>query len=271
MEMALCGTGGTNKKERVQPVKASPAAPLDPEDFTARFAAAARIAGFGVETFGLIHGLPLLGCTRPAAGRPRLYLSAGMHGDEPAPPWALLRLVESGWFDERADWTVCPLLNPTGFLRNTRENHAGLDLNRDYKDTRSAEIAAHVAWLRRRPGYAATFCLHEDYEAAGFYLYELNPENRPSLAAAVLDAVRPLGAIETAPVIDGRTADAAGIIRPISDPLLREQWPEAIYLRHCHPSLNYTFETASTALPLESRIAIHCAALRGAITALLTR
>jgi hypothetical protein len=135
----------------------------------------------------------------------------------------------------------------------------------------TAEIAAHVAWLRQRPGYAATFCLHEDYEAAGFYLYELNPENRPTLADAALDAVRPHCAIESATVIDGRQADTVGIIRPISDPLLREQWPEAIYLRHCHPSLNYTFETPSTALPLEQRIVVLCAALRGAITALLAR
>ena len=65
---------------------------------------------------------------------------------------------------------------------------------------------------------------------------------------------------ETAAVIDGRAADAPGIIRPVSDPLLRETWPEAIYLRAHHTGRSYTIESPS-AFPLTQRIA----ALRAAI------
>jgi hypothetical protein len=246
--------------------------PLDPADFTARFDAAARTAGFVAEQFGAIHGHPLLAYTKssaPAATTaPTIYVSTGMHGDEPAPPWALLRMVESGLFDARARWHLCPLLNPTGFLHGTRENFAGVDLNRDYKHPTTAEVTAHVAWLRRQPSYLAAFCLHEDYEATGFYLYELNPDNRPSLADVILAAAAQHLPIERAAIIDGREATAPGIIRPVNDPLLREDWPEAIYLRHHHTTLGYTFETPSP-LPLEARIAALAAALREALESLL--
>ena len=101
--------------------------PLDPAEFIPRFTAAARRAGFQLENYGEIHGHALLAATKPVPGvRPRVYLSTGIHGDEPAPPEALLRLVEQGFFDDRCTWTLCPLLNPTGFLRNTRENFAGI-------------------------------------------------------------------------------------------------------------------------------------------------
>lgn len=229
----------------------------------ARLAAAGRAAGFAVETFGEIAGTPLLALTKAAPDRrPRLYLSAGIHGDEPAPPRALLQLLEQGFFDARADWFVCPLLNPAGMARGTRENPAGHDLNRDYRSQQSAEIRAHVAWLRRQPEFDLALCLHEDWEAAGFYLYELNPDRRPSLAEAMIAAVRPVCPIDPADVIDGRPA-ADGIIRPDADPAKRELWPEAIYLRAHHTRLCYTLETPS-GRPLAQRLAAHVAAVTAA-------
>lgn len=244
--------------------------PLDPAEFIPRFDAAARSAGFAVEQFGEIHGYALNAYVKPAPGSnaPRLYVSSGMHGDEPAPPWAVLRLVESGFFDARASWWICPILNPTGLALGKRENFAGVDLNRDYKHPASAEIRAHVAWLERQPDFHATFCLHEDYDAAGFYLYELNPDHRPTLADVALAGAAEHCPIENAAIIDGRESIAPGIIRPVSDPLLRDQWPEAIYLRHEHTTLTYTFESP-TALPLEQRAAAHCGALRASVAALL--
>lgn len=239
--------------------------PLDPTDFTPRFAGAARSAGFKAEPLGEIDGHPLLAYTKRTPGpRPRVYLSAGIHGDEPAPPWALLRLMQEGFFDARCTWFICPLLNPTGFLRQTRENHAVVDLNRDYKAPRTAEVQAHVSWLQLQPNFDLIICLHEDWEATGFYLYELNPRNLPSLSPTMIAAARTHGPIETAAVIDGREAAEPGIIRPVSDPLLRETWPEAIYLRNHHGPLDYTIETAS-ALPLEQRIATQCAVIKAAV------
>ncbi|HEX2860778.1 MAG TPA: M14 family metallocarboxypeptidase, partial [Lacunisphaera sp.] len=242
-----------------------PAFPLDPRDFSPRFDEAARSAGFRSTTLGEISGHRMAAYTKRSPGRrPRIYLSAGMHGDEPAPPWALLRLLQENFFDARCTWFVCPLLNPTGFVRQTRENAAGLDLNRDYKAPQTAEIQAHVSWLQLQPNFDLAVCLHEDWEATGFYLYELNPCHRPTLANVMIDAARAHVGIESGAVIDGRDSFEPGIIRPVSDPLLRETWPEAIYLRHHHCSLDYTTETPSR-LPLEQRVVVHCAAIRAAV------
>lgn len=245
--------------------------PLDPADFTPKFAAAAQRAGFRAEPFGEIHGHPLIAYTKRTAGpRPRIYLSSGIHGDEPAPPRALLRLVEAGFFDARCTWFICPLLNPTGFALRTRENNAKTDLNRDYKNPQSKEARAHIGWLERQPNFDLNICAHEDWEATGFYLYELNPTCRPTLANAMIAAAARTGPIEPATVIDGRAIDEPGIIRPVSDPLLRETWPESIYLRNHHTTLGYTVETSS-AQPLEQRVATHCAVLAAAIDELLKR
>lgn len=234
---------------------------IDPPAFVRRLEAAAVARGFRAEPFGEIAGTSLLALTRRTPGpRPRVYLSAGIHGDEPAPPLALLDLIERGVFDHRANWFLCPLLNPVGFSRRTRENAAGLDLNRDYKALRSLEIQAHARWLQRQPNFDVTLHLHEDWEAQGFYLYELCSPGRASLARAMLDAVAQTMPIETATIIDGRPIAERGIIRPLADPLQRDPWPESIYLRAHHTRLGYTVETPSS-LPLATRIAALAAAV----------
>jgi len=234
------------------------------EPLAAGFSAAGHAAGFRVEKFGETPSGPLLALTKRTAGpRPRIYLSAGIHGDEPAPPLALLRLLERGFFDARAIWFICPLLNPVGLARGTRENADGLDLNRDYRNPASAEIRAHVAWLQRQPRFDLAFVVHEDWEAKGFYLYELNRTQQPGLAEPILEAVHTVCPIELAEQIDGFPA-SGGIIRPEGDPTKREVWPESIYLHAHHTQLSYGFETPST-LPLEQRIATLCTAIETAV------
>ncbi len=251
--------------------ESSPAAVLNPIEFARHVESSARAAGFRIECFSDVAGCPLLSLTKRSPGpRPRIYISAGIHGDEPAPPLALLEMIEAGLFDDRAVWFLCPLLNPAGFIRRTRENADGIDLNRDYKALRSLEIQAHARWLRRQPNFDLALCLHEDWESQGFYLYELNVGPRGSLARPILDAVVEVCPLEAATVIDGRPIAEPAVIRPISDPLLRETWPEAIYLRAHHTQHEYTFESPS-ALPLAMRVAAQSAAVTAAISGVVGR
>ena len=243
-------------------------APFNPARLVSEFEESARLHGFRVERFGEIDGCPLIALTKRTPGpRPRVYISAGIHGDEPAPPLALLRLLQRGFFDRRAIWFLCPLLNPTGFPRGTRENVDGLDLNRDYRQPKSGEIAAHLRWLETQPSFDLGLCLHEDWEATGAYLYELNPQQRASLAEPIITAIAKRFPIDRAESIDGRPAHG-GIIRPDTDPVTRELWPEAIYLRAHHTTLNYTIETPSCH-PLEDRIAVQCLAVETAVSGLV--
>lgn len=153
-----------------------------PHEFLSQFLAAAQQHGFQDETFGEVGGLPLVALTKRAPGpRPRVYVSAGIHGDEPAPPQALRLLLDRGVFDHRAVWFLCPMLNPRGFLTGSRESPDGIDLNRDYRSPSSAEVCAHTRWLEHQPPFDLAICLHEDWEAHGFYIYELNRAHAPRL------------------------------------------------------------------------------------------
>ncbi len=188
----------------------------------------------------------------PSDRSPRFYVSAGIHGDEPAGPLAVARLIAEDAFPRDAWIWLCPCLNPSGFRGNTREAAGGLDLNRDYRDPKSLEVRAHVAWLESLPNFDVTICLHEDWEASGFYLYELNPDGRPSLAPPTLKAVSEVCPIDPSPMIDGREA-SLGLISPILDPADRPEWPEAFHLIQSKTRLSYTVESPSD-FPLETRV-----------------
>ncbi|MCU0785228.1 MAG: M14 family metallocarboxypeptidase [Verrucomicrobia bacterium] len=191
----------------------------------------------------------LPGSSHPA---PRTYISTGIHGDEPAGPRAVLRLLQENRWPENLDICLCPCLNPTGFALSRRENNKGLDLNRDYRHFKSDEIRAHVKWLERQPAFALTLCLHEDWEARGFYVYELNPDQRPSLAQAIVEAVACVCPIDFSPLIEGRKAKD-GIISPNLDPNSRPEWPEACWLLQNRTRQSYTLEAPSD-FPLATRV-----------------
>ena len=42
--------------------------------------------------------------------------------------------------------------------------------------TTRTETKAHKSWIESIPSFDISICVHEDWEAKGFYLYELNPE-----------------------------------------------------------------------------------------------
>lgn len=226
----------------------------------------ARRRGFTAENFAP-SGPELWAYHRPPKvtrdWSPRIYLSAGIHGDEPAGPLAVLDLLEQDCLPADAWIWLLPCLNPTGFPRNSREAASGIDLNRDYRHPRSPEIQAHVAWMQRQPMFDLTLCLHEDWEASGFYVYELNPDHHASLAEAMVRGARAVCPIDDASTIDGREAHG-GIIRPGLDPATRPEWPEAFYLLQNKTRLSYTLEAPSD-FELPTRRAALVAAIREAL------
>jgi len=195
--------------------------------------------------------------------RRRVYISAGIHGDEPAGPLAVRQLMQENAWPEDVEIWLCPCLNPTGFPLNRRENAAGIDLNRQYLHLEAPETRAHVEWLQRQPEFDLTLCLHEDWESHGFYLYELNPDNRPSHAEGIIRRVAGLCPIDLSAEIEGRPAQG-GVIRPSIDPLSRPQWPEAFWLLSHKTRHSYTLEAPSD-FPIETRVAALVTAVRTAL------
>lgn len=200
------------------------------------------------------------------SARIKIYVSTGIHGDEPAGPLAALKLLlDDCWPPDAALW-MCPCLNPTGFPLNRRENAQGIDLNRDYRHVLTTEVRAHTEWLQRQPAFDLTLCLHEDWESNGFYIYEVNPTGRPSFAEKIIEAVAKVCPIDSSPVIETWAA-SGGVIRPPLIPAERPQWPEALYLITHNSTLSYTMEAPSD-FPLPTRVAALTAAVKMAVSLL---
>jgi hypothetical protein len=222
--------------------------------------AAALRHGWEPETLPAGEGVSLQAWRRIRGGSRRAYISAGIHGDEPAGVLATLQLLQDDAWPAHVDFRLCPCLNPTGFPLNRRENAQGLDLNRQYLHPEAAETHAHIEWLRRQPSFDVTLCLHEDWEANGFYLYELNTGGGPSQSEQVIRRVAQVCPIDLSENIEDRPA-SGGIIRPNVDPRSRPEWPEAFWLLTHKTRHSYTLEAPSD-YPMPTRVAALTTAVR---------
>jgi hypothetical protein len=238
---------------------------------------AAAVHGFSVNEIPVNEKLSLPVFIRPGAiikgadpplggDKPRVYISSGIHGDEPAGPLAMRHLLQENKWPQGFGLWLCPCLNPTGFRLRRRENADGLDLNRQYLGREAAETVAHIRWLEQQPSFGLCLCLHEDWEAHGFYVYELNPDNRPSLAEPIVARVAIACPVDQSELIEGRPAKQ-GIIRPSVDPRDRPQWPESFYLLTYKTRLSYTLEAPSD-FPMVTRVSALVLGVNAALAAL---
>lgn len=226
-------------------------------DFHDEICDAGKVKGFKCEAFARISGYEHFALTRRGTGSgSQIYLSAGIHGDEPAGCLAILHLLRNLEFDEHNDWFLCPALNPQGLSNNTRENADGVDLNRDYRWPVSAEVKAHIRWLAGTPPCRLYLSFHEDWEAEGFYLYELSNCAAPSIARPILRAAGAVMPLEQKAVVDEHPLASPGYIAHPPEADDPEHWPEAIYHLSRSPHLSYTFETPSRR-PMKVRVAAH--------------
>lgn len=229
--------------------------------FLPKFSRAAAAAGFTPHTLLETEDGAVMAWERAGDGAP-IYLSAGIHGDEPAGPLATLELMKGGIFPIDRHCIVCPALNPGGLAAVSRTNRLGVDLNRDYLHMLSPEAAAHSGWLESRPVPDLFISLHEDWETHGFYFYEINlGEDDTHRASALLEAVSPHFPAEPGPEIDSHEVRSPGWIFHCAEADLPDAWPEAIWLAKRGCPLSFTFETPSKA-QLAVRVAAHVAAVQ---------
>ena len=235
--------------------------------FLPRFSTEAAAKGFSAEVLLDTEDGPLMAWERKGEGSP-IYLSSGIHGDEPAGPLAVMKLMETGAFPRDRHCIVCPALNPGGLSISTRENRGGEDLNRDYLKRNSLEIAAHARWLEGKPVPGMFVSLHEDWETEGFYFYEINlGGDVPSRASKLLAAVAPYFHAEPGGEIDGHDVRGPGWIYHCAEADLPDSWPEAIFLAKRGCPLSFTLETPSRA-KLATRVAAHVSGFRSLLQGL---
>jgi hypothetical protein len=235
--------------------------PHDIRHLVQRWKALARTAGVRLQPLVQAGEMPLFFIKTKALGATGgLYLSAGVHGDEPAATEALLAWAESHAAQLREmPLLIFPCLNPWGLARNIRVDADGLDLNRSFHLTQHPVIAA-VRSAAHGHRFAATVHLHEDYDAEGIYLYEL-ARSKTLHGRSILDA----GSLAIAPdprrTIEGSRSQLGHIHRKVTPQHFADIGNrEAIWLFAEHADRSFTIETPSEAA-LPARIAAHRAML----------
>lgn len=120
------------------------------------------------------HTLPIWLVTYSNSAQPnyRAFVSAGIHGNEPAGVEAVVRLIEEIGQNDRNLPAVriefMPLLNPWGWVRNVKQNGDATDVNRKFITVETQESAI-IKRIVDRKHYDITIDLHEDGRHDGFY------------------------------------------------------------------------------------------------------
>lgn len=186
---------------------------------------------------------------------PAVHLSAGVHGDEPAGPHALLELVEHDLLDPRFSYRLWPCTNPTGYDACTRESIDAVDINRTFGRGGSSPESKAIITANRDLKFELAIDLHEDDEATGFYCYEYGGAG---LGRALLEFL-----FATQMPIDPR-----GVLTPDPDAEAEKIGGRTLTQLLMRNAARYglTLETPSRVLPFEVRVATHVVAVKCALS-----
>lgn len=164
-------------------------------DRLTRLREAASRGGWVLTNLSEVESRPFWIATHPLASEQSSRIAwSMMHGNEPTGFEALILLIERGI--PSSNWTLIPLVNPTGIDAFTRLNREGVDLNRRARESGPAESDYLKNILRTRP-YELALNLHDQrsiFHPAG----ERIPSSLSVLApAALLDGqpIQPVTAV----------------------------------------------------------------------------
>ena len=225
---------------------------------TDRVAAISENADVDLGVIGSIENLPVHRLVRQSstAMTRRLLVTSGVHGDEPAGIEAVLRFLEPtppaypGF-----EFVVVPCVNPTGYVRATRENSRGVDIDRSFETDDEEEVRI-IKNLFDSERFDCHVDFHEDWEATGFYMYETF-ESGVGIGPTIVRRVEAVMPIDP----DGEESKDSESVSPgvlCVQPTWGQQGSLPYVLAH-NTDHAVMFETPS-GTDLETRIAAHLAA-----------
>ena len=171
-----------------------------------------------IEQYGMVcrkgESYPLIRAMAGSPWAPRVVITAGVHGDEPAGVFAAIQFLRERIVPLSRSFAieVYPCINPAGFEANSRHCSGSVDLNRRFSErSRQPEVRAFLdAFDRTRTPCEMVIDLHqcishsedetgEEYERA--YLYNSAP--RGDTVAKKMIAAIPKRNVYRSPEMDG--------------------------------------------------------------------
>ena len=196
-----------------------------------------------------------------------VLLTAGLHGDEPAGPEAIMRFLarDHSSLLQTFEFFILPCINPHGFVHNTRENAIGSDINRSFEDdtTPEAILVKRILQDRRFDTFVE---FHEDWEFEGFYLFELQRKQR-SIGPEIIESIKRIGPIYSTSSIDDMPVENGVVQTDLeTQEISNEAMP--LYVFRFHADHCITSETP-TQWDIERRIRAHLTVLDMALQSYL--
>ena len=204
--------------------------PHNYELFISKLMVAASNQNYKVHNLGETNHFPLtLLIPKQLINAPNVLIASGFHGNEPAPCWAVLRILEKNKeFLSKCNVSFLPCVNSWGFKNNRRENSFNEDPNRGFyygspvklpkKETilsaEGKQLLTHIELIKQLSS-SAFYTLHEDKTRDKFYMYsntnETQLEHFMINAASKYTAVLEKGVVDKgnkkAHVVAGLTSD----------------------------------------------------------------
>jgi len=210
-----------------------------------RWRAVAAAANLRIKKYSEAGGWSLycIAPRRKIPNAPSIYLSAGIHGEEAAATEGLVEWAQANTAALNVlNVLIFPCLNPWGLVNNARRDPEGRDLNRSFHTSAVPQIAAQMQWLTGC-AFDLALNLHEDYDAIGLYVYELQ-RIKPFWGEILLEAAAKHIPPDPRKKIEGRSA-RSGVVRRTITPDLMPEWPEAFVLYFQNAARIFTVETPS--------------------------
>jgi len=192
-------------------------------------------------------------------GRGGFFISAGIHGDEPAGCEALACWAEQEEkFLSATECSIFPCLNPWGLIYNSRFDSRGRDLNRCY-DRRGPAVVAAQRRCIRGGSFVQALTLHEDFDARGVYLYDVGGAS-PQDGRRLISAAAKFLPLESRRSVEGMRCKEGLIWRRRQPRRIDQGLPEALWLHKSGCPRVWTLETPSE-MDLRLRVEAQVAAL----------
>jgi len=187
-------------------------------------------------------------------------LIAGVHGDEIAGPMTILAMLKepTKYFSKNIRYEIYPLLNPTGYDLQQRNNNDNHDLNCINKITLKSdnytEIQALTNSIKNRK-YDALISLHEDLTQDKFYAYVFEEEVHPLYRKIISNTSKKVEILKLNKIY-GANSDGNGLVINYHDYSIEDR----LYHQK-QAKISLSTETPGK-LPLNKRILINLSNLK---------